>query len=128
MPKNLIFLLFFIISNNVFLFLIEEELATPPLDGIILPGITRRSILELTRKWVTDTHRVQMCIFLKENEISCVKFHVICEVGLISVAACLTLYINNSSTTDADDISQRLQCMNTFSKDCCSVFFRVSLK
>uniref|UniRef100_A0A8C7T317 Branched-chain-amino-acid aminotransferase n=1 Tax=Oncorhynchus mykiss TaxID=8022 RepID=A0A8C7T317_ONCMY len=29
----------------------EEELATPPLDGIILPGITRQSILELTRKW-----------------------------------------------------------------------------
>ncbi|KAM6986223.1 branched-chain-amino-acid aminotransferase, cytosolic [Aplochiton taeniatus] len=29
----------------------EEELATPPLDGVILPGITRQSILELTRKW-----------------------------------------------------------------------------
>ncbi|XP_065267604.1 branched-chain-amino-acid aminotransferase, cytosolic isoform X8 [Emys orbicularis] len=29
----------------------EEELATPPLDGIILPGVTRQSILELARKW-----------------------------------------------------------------------------
>ncbi|XP_077357667.1 branched-chain-amino-acid aminotransferase, cytosolic isoform X2 [Festucalex cinctus] len=29
----------------------EEELATPPLNGIILPGVTRRSILELTRQW-----------------------------------------------------------------------------
>ncbi|KAG5267489.1 hypothetical protein AALO_G00222320 [Alosa alosa] len=29
----------------------EEELATPPLDGIILPGITRQSILELAVKW-----------------------------------------------------------------------------
>uniref|UniRef100_A0AAY4BBU6 Branched-chain-amino-acid aminotransferase n=1 Tax=Denticeps clupeoides TaxID=299321 RepID=A0AAY4BBU6_9TELE len=29
----------------------EEELATPPLDGIILPGITRQSILELALKW-----------------------------------------------------------------------------
>ncbi|XP_076153434.1 branched-chain-amino-acid aminotransferase, cytosolic isoform X6 [Alosa pseudoharengus] len=29
----------------------EEELATPPLDGIILPGITRQSILELAGKW-----------------------------------------------------------------------------
>uniref|UniRef100_A0A8C7M7E8 branched-chain-amino-acid transaminase n=1 Tax=Oncorhynchus kisutch TaxID=8019 RepID=A0A8C7M7E8_ONCKI len=29
----------------------KEELAMPPLDGIILPGMTRQSILELTRKW-----------------------------------------------------------------------------
>lgn len=29
----------------------EEELATPPLDGIILPGVTRQSILELAREW-----------------------------------------------------------------------------
>nr|XP_023672487.1 branched-chain-amino-acid aminotransferase, cytosolic isoform X1 [Paramormyrops kingsleyae] len=29
----------------------EEELATPPLDGLILPGITRQSILELSQKW-----------------------------------------------------------------------------
>uniref|UniRef100_A0A7M4F0B5 Branched-chain-amino-acid aminotransferase n=2 Tax=Crocodylus porosus TaxID=8502 RepID=A0A7M4F0B5_CROPO len=29
----------------------EEELATPPLDGIILPGVTRQSILDLARLW-----------------------------------------------------------------------------
>ncbi|KAJ6666248.1 hypothetical protein lerEdw1_000520, partial [Lerista edwardsae] len=29
----------------------EEELATPPLDGIILPGVTRQSILDLAYKW-----------------------------------------------------------------------------
>ncbi|XP_029105574.1 branched-chain-amino-acid aminotransferase, cytosolic [Scleropages formosus] len=29
----------------------EEELATPPLDGVILPGITRQSIIELAQKW-----------------------------------------------------------------------------
>uniref|UniRef100_UPI0037E76801 branched-chain-amino-acid aminotransferase, cytosolic isoform X6 n=1 Tax=Semicossyphus pulcher TaxID=241346 RepID=UPI0037E76801 len=42
-------------TMNIFLHWIneigEEELATPPLDGIILPGVTRQSILELTRKW-----------------------------------------------------------------------------
>ena len=31
----------------------EEELATPPLDGIILPGVTRQSILDLAHKWVS---------------------------------------------------------------------------
>ncbi|XP_070802832.1 branched-chain-amino-acid aminotransferase, cytosolic isoform X3 [Pituophis catenifer annectens] len=29
----------------------DDELATPPLDGIILPGVTRQSILDLARKW-----------------------------------------------------------------------------
>lgn len=29
----------------------ELELATPPLDGIILPGVTRRSILDLALQW-----------------------------------------------------------------------------
>ncbi|XP_066120891.1 branched-chain-amino-acid aminotransferase, cytosolic isoform X1 [Saccopteryx bilineata] len=42
-------------TMNVFLYWInedgEEELATPPLDGIILPGVTRQSILDLARKW-----------------------------------------------------------------------------
>ncbi|XP_068442207.1 branched-chain-amino-acid aminotransferase, cytosolic isoform X7 [Clinocottus analis] len=42
-------------TMNIFLHWInedgEEELATPPLDGIILPGVTRQSILELTGKW-----------------------------------------------------------------------------
>lgn len=29
----------------------EEELVTPPLDGLILPGVTRHSLLDLARKW-----------------------------------------------------------------------------
>ena len=43
-------------TMNLFLYWInedgEEELATPPLDGIILPGVTRQSILDLAHKWV----------------------------------------------------------------------------
>nr|XP_019950102.1 PREDICTED: branched-chain-amino-acid aminotransferase, cytosolic-like isoform X2 [Paralichthys olivaceus] len=29
----------------------EKELMTPPLDGIILPGVTRQSLLDLARTW-----------------------------------------------------------------------------
>lgn len=29
----------------------ETELVTPPLDGTILPGVTRDSILQLARQW-----------------------------------------------------------------------------
>nr|XP_054596138.1 branched-chain-amino-acid aminotransferase, cytosolic isoform X2 [Nothobranchius furzeri] len=29
----------------------ERELVTPPLDGIILPGVTRQSLLDLSRSW-----------------------------------------------------------------------------
>lgn len=37
--------------NVLFLSRIENILATPPLDGMILPGITRQSVLDLTREW-----------------------------------------------------------------------------
>ncbi|OXB63335.1 hypothetical protein ASZ78_012910, partial [Callipepla squamata] len=44
-------------TMNLFLYWINEdgenELATPPLDGIILPGVTRQSILDLARNWVS---------------------------------------------------------------------------
>lgn len=35
----------------MYLIYIEKELRTPPLNGLILPGITRDSILIMTRKW-----------------------------------------------------------------------------
>lgn len=41
---------------NVFLFIINElgkrELITPPLNGLIIPGIVRQTVLEMTRHWV----------------------------------------------------------------------------
>lgn len=30
----------------------EKELVTAPLDGLVLPGITRKSLIELAKKWV----------------------------------------------------------------------------
>uniref|UniRef100_A0A665TMA2 Branched-chain-amino-acid aminotransferase n=1 Tax=Echeneis naucrates TaxID=173247 RepID=A0A665TMA2_ECHNA len=66
-------------TMNIFLHWINEdgeaELATPPLDGIILPGITRQSILELTKKWgefkVTERYLTmgQLCSALKEQRV-----------------------------------------------------------
>lgn len=44
------------VSFNTFLhFLIrtEKELITPPLNGLILPGVTRKSLLELAKSWVS---------------------------------------------------------------------------
>uniref|UniRef100_A0A2R5L7H6 Branched-chain-amino-acid aminotransferase n=2 Tax=Ornithodoros turicata TaxID=34597 RepID=A0A2R5L7H6_9ACAR len=42
-------------AMNVFILLKnksgETELVTPPLSGIILPGVTRQSVLDLTREW-----------------------------------------------------------------------------
>ncbi|OGQ95529.1 MAG: branched chain amino acid aminotransferase [Deltaproteobacteria bacterium RIFOXYD12_FULL_57_12] len=44
-------------TMNIF-FLINNELITPPLSGSILPGITRDSVLRLTRDWgLTVTER-----------------------------------------------------------------------
>ncbi|KAI5093935.1 branched-chain-amino-acid aminotransferase, cytosolic isoform X1 [Silurus meridionalis] len=81
-------------TMNLFLYWInekgEEELATPPLDGIILPGITRRSILDLTRKWgefkVSERYltMADLCAALEEKRVkemfgsgtACVVSHV----------------------------------------------------
>uniref|UniRef100_A0A8C8SU10 Branched-chain-amino-acid aminotransferase n=1 Tax=Pelusios castaneus TaxID=367368 RepID=A0A8C8SU10_9SAUR len=42
-------------TMNIFLFWTDEqgdlELVTPPLNGLILPGVTRQSLLDLGRKW-----------------------------------------------------------------------------
>ncbi|XP_052828400.1 branched-chain-amino-acid aminotransferase, cytosolic [Octopus bimaculoides] len=42
-------------TMNLFIYWInddgEKELITPPLNGLILPGVTRRSLLELARGW-----------------------------------------------------------------------------
>ncbi len=37
-------------TSNIF-FYINEELITPPLEGTILPGVTRDSVLHLARSW-----------------------------------------------------------------------------
>jgi branched-chain amino acid aminotransferase len=41
-------------TSNIF-FLIEDELITPPLEGSILPGITRDSVLKLAESWGIKT-------------------------------------------------------------------------
>jgi len=66
-------------TMNIFMFYInddgEHELVTPPLNGLILPGITRDSILTLTQQWgefkVTEGQITmpQVCKLLKEERL-----------------------------------------------------------
>lgn len=32
-------------------FVADKQLSTPPLNGLILPGVTRRSVIELASQW-----------------------------------------------------------------------------
>ncbi|XP_072256032.1 branched-chain-amino-acid aminotransferase, cytosolic isoform X3 [Pyxicephalus adspersus] len=84
-------------TMNLFLYWTNEdgelELATPPLDGIILPGVTRRSILDLAAKWgefkVSERYLTMKDLItaLKENRVkemfgagtACV----VCPVGTV---------------------------------------------
>lgn len=56
-------------TMNIFMFYInengEKELATPPLNGLILPGVTRQSIIELAQEW-NEFRVVQRTITMKE--------------------------------------------------------------
>ncbi|XP_048511464.1 branched-chain-amino-acid aminotransferase, cytosolic isoform X2 [Athalia rosae] len=66
-------------TMNIFMFYInddgEKELVTPPLNGLILPGITRNSILTTSREWgqFKVTERVitmdEICNLLSENRL-----------------------------------------------------------
>ena len=48
-------------SMNIF-FVIDDEVATPELNGSILPGITRDSVLALGRKWGIKTSERRIAI------------------------------------------------------------------
>lgn len=54
----------------------ERELVTPPLNGLILPGITRDSILHLTKQWgyckVSERNITmdEVCKLIKEERVS----------------------------------------------------------
>ena len=39
---------------------LDPEIATPPLGGTILPGVTRKSLLELGATWVSDRSRTHL--------------------------------------------------------------------
>ncbi|XP_055331784.1 branched-chain-amino-acid aminotransferase, cytosolic-like [Paramacrobiotus metropolitanus] len=56
-------------TMNIFVYWInekgEKELLTPPLDGLILPGVTRQSILDLTQTW-SDLKAVERSISMKD--------------------------------------------------------------
>jgi branched-chain amino acid aminotransferase len=56
-------------TSNIF-FLIDDELITPPLSGSILPGITRDSVLRLTRDWglKVSEKRISIDDVLSANE------------------------------------------------------------
>jgi len=48
-------------TMNLF-FLIGEELITPPLEGTILPGVTRDSVIHLARDWGIRTSERRLSI------------------------------------------------------------------
>nr|CAG4649289.1 EOG090X051P [Scapholeberis mucronata]SVE93585.1 EOG090X051P [Scapholeberis mucronata] len=56
-------------TMNIFVFLKnkngERELITPPLNGLILPGVTRLSLLELAHEW-KEFKVVERCITMAE--------------------------------------------------------------
>lgn len=67
-------------TMNMFMFYIndsgEKELLTPPLNGLILPGITRDSILTLGKQWgqfkVREANMTMpyICKLLQEERVS----------------------------------------------------------
>lgn len=85
-------------TMNIFIYMkktnSEYELVTPPLDGLILPGVTRKSLLDLARKWgefqVSERHINMKEIIQVSSENRLLEIFgagtacVVCPVGSIS--------------------------------------------
>jgi len=63
-------------TMNIFIYLVnvngDTELITPPLDGTILPGVTRQSLLDLANNWrdfkVSERHITMKELIHAKNE------------------------------------------------------------
>ena len=74
----------------------ESEVATPPLTGTILPGVTRKSLLELGKKWVrTFAHMFAQ-----------VKIHIICKY----VYVCVGVFASYSNEHYTNFIGDEVHC------------------
>ena len=67
----------------------ERELITAPLDGTILPGVTRDSILQMTRKW--GELKVTEKRFTAEDLVEALKEHRVEELFGCGTAAIVTV-------------------------------------
>lgn len=78
------------------LLFLEKELVTPPLNGLILPGITRNSILTVSREWnqFKVTERIitmpEIIRLLSENRVS--SKHVQCCLNVHCGREMLNIY------------------------------------
>ena len=99
-------------AMNVF-FVIGDEVITPSLEGSILPGITRKSVIELIRSWGYTVNERKLSIeeIIEANEKGILKeafgtgtAAVISPMGLLKIGD-LDITVNNN---EIGPISQRL--------------------
>ncbi|KER28274.1 hypothetical protein T265_04873 [Opisthorchis viverrini] len=106
-------------TMNIFVFWTneqgEKELRTPPLSGLILPGVTRQSVLEITRSWnefkvvEKDITMSMLLNALKENRLH----HMFGSGTACVVSPVMELYYKNNRysipfTEDPSSIPERI--------------------
>lgn len=72
--------------------MLDPEIATPPLSGIILPGVTRKSLLELGKSWVRERGGRIRKVEVRVSEKSKLKVEAIfnfCKLVSIKMASIL---------------------------------------
>lgn len=73
----------------------ERELVTPPLDGIILPGVTRQSLLDLARQWVSVWRVGQYIVYIIQRNGNSTQpyrgFKIVCSFSCLRSCA-LNIY------------------------------------
>ena len=85
------------VSFNTFLHFpicTEKELITPPLNGLILPGVTRKSLLELAKSWVGYSLHEISYYFLSGPYVVCEKLF---SISIRHEAICVKTMLSSLS-------------------------------
>ncbi|GFS88580.1 branched-chain-amino-acid aminotransferase, cytosolic [Nephila pilipes] len=102
-------------AMNVFFFLKKAvgkpELITPPLDGTILPGVTRQSILDLTREWgefEVSERAITMSELIALNEEKRVLEMFVCGTAVILCPVKMIRYLDKDINLPTVDMKNPL--------------------
>lgn len=100
-------------TMNIFVFLInqfgEKELVTPPLNGLILPGITRQSVLELAHDLCP--FKVSQRVITMKEVVQSIKKNTLLEMFGVGTACVI------SPIKEIEYLNQRFHIKTTEHKD-----------
>ncbi len=91
-------------TSNIF-FLIDDALITPPLEGTILPGVTRDSVIHIAKSWGIDVQEKKISIYDVFEAHSRGQLKEIFATGTAAVVSPIGFIHHNGENLDLKQLS-----------------------